>query len=183
MTIYSGTSFTKMPWAHQSNLMKIRSDKTWKMVLRSGHKFPHVTTTQLSCHMQIYDVCKSINPWIKWKKNSNYFNHERIYLLHSGPMVWVSLRYAHVGHCLAFGTSRHDISLTFRCWWPFEKSRETHLKLCQLFSLCWIYHIKYAHGLRGFVFLRNLYALIKTPHNKRSWANYVVFIACNCIDL
>ena len=47
-----GSLCTKSLWAHNSNLVPICAAITLEIMIRSGHNFAHVTTAQLSWHVQ-----------------------------------------------------------------------------------------------------------------------------------
>ena len=52
--------FTETLWAHNPNLVKNYFAISWKIILRSCHNFAHVTTGQLSWHVQICDLIESL---------------------------------------------------------------------------------------------------------------------------
>ena len=47
-------------------------------MIRSGHNFAHVTTAQLSWHVQKYGLIKVFKSWLKQKEFSQNFNYEII---------------------------------------------------------------------------------------------------------
>ena len=47
-------------WAHDRNLVKIDFALILMTMIQSGHNFAHVTTTQLSWHVQNYDLIWSL---------------------------------------------------------------------------------------------------------------------------
>ena len=54
------THLTRSLWAHNPNLIKLHVDITWKILTRSGHNFAHVTTAELSWHVQSGELIRSI---------------------------------------------------------------------------------------------------------------------------
>ena len=74
----SGTHFTKSLWAHNPNLEKIWNALTWKIIIKSGHKFAHVTTAMLSWHVQIFDLTGLFGSYLKTKLISQDFSYELI---------------------------------------------------------------------------------------------------------
>ena len=50
------TRLTKHLWSHRGNIAKIPFALFWILIIQSGHKLVHVTTAQLSWHVQISDL-------------------------------------------------------------------------------------------------------------------------------
>ena len=46
-------------WAHYPNLVTTHIAFTWKIMIGSGHKFEHITTAELSWHVQICDLTRA----------------------------------------------------------------------------------------------------------------------------
>ena len=54
--LQSGTHSTNNLWAHNYYFVKIFSDFKWKIMIHYGHNFAHVTTAELSWHVQNHDL-------------------------------------------------------------------------------------------------------------------------------
>ena len=80
-----GDHFTKQLWAHYSNLVKMHFALIWILTIRSGHNFAHVTTAELSVHVQNCDPIGLL--FIKWKQYafSQDLNYELIFLCETDP--------------------------------------------------------------------------------------------------
>ena len=80
----SGTHCTKSLWAHNPNLEKIWNALTWKIIIKSGHKFAHVTTAMLSWRANFRP------DWIIWIIFKDKINFTRFQLrAHKPFMRWV----------------------------------------------------------------------------------------------
>ena len=58
--VSTGTCFTKFLWGHDPNFVKSQVNLSWKIIIQSSHNFAHVTTAQLSWHVQNYDLIGSL---------------------------------------------------------------------------------------------------------------------------
>ena len=99
------TRFTKDLRAYYPNLVNIHLVLAWKIILRSGHNFAHVTTAGLSLHVQncgLVVVLKS-----KWEQLelSRDFNYELINPLWNVSLLplfrWITIQGAFQKHLRA----------------------------------------------------------------------------------
>ena len=64
---YSGPHYMNSLWAHNPNLLQICFVLIWQLMIRSDHKFAHVTSAELSWHVQIGDLI--VSPKLKLEQN------------------------------------------------------------------------------------------------------------------
>ena len=82
-----GSHFTKGSWAHNPNLVRILVAITRKIMIRSGHNSAHVTTAELSWHVQICDLIESLELILQQRQFEQVFSYELASTLWNRPQV------------------------------------------------------------------------------------------------
>ena len=94
-----GTHLTNTLWAYHPNFVIIHIAFTWKIILWSHHNFTHVTTAQLSWHVQNCDLIGWLESILEKRKLAKDFSYRLMNHRWHGHLIHLGLiSKSHVPH-------------------------------------------------------------------------------------